>query len=169
MNPVRIMVTLEEIQCIDMQEWKQDELYCVVQLYNVEGEKIKHYRLPHEGYWPIKQGETKQVEEVLFADDELKLPVSLRLIFKEEDIPDISRPIVEAIRQHASEILPDLVDDFLGEIYLTWNNNGSMRWVSGLNVVEKEATDDFVHTFDILIAGDFQYQIKIRSTTLPVS
>lgn len=169
MSNNRLVVKLDRIECLQLQEYKHDELYCVVQHYDTEGNKTAQRRLPEEGFWLIHQNEIIEPGTVLFTEEGNGKPKTVRLIFKEEDIPEITRGFTEMLRAFTPEAFPDLVDDYLGEIYCVWQPDNIVKWVCGMNIVERRPDPSFIHIFDLTVSDEFSYRLHLSSTLIAVS
>lgn len=157
-----LVLVLKSIHCFLLQESSRDELYCIVHKYDPEGNKKQSYRLPPDGYWPIRADQTINPEIEVVSHSSEDLPLILGLNFNEEDIPSMSRFVVNILRNTAPDFIPELADDFLGVLYLVWMTDLSIKWIHGMNMYELKPDQTFEHSVDLLIPGQFHYQLNFQ-------
>jgi hypothetical protein len=159
-----LQVRLVSIRCIELQEAVQDELYCVIHQYDTVGKSKQRVRLPEAGYWPIHAGETIYPDSVLLSYTRSAEPLIAGLVFKEEDMPSLSRHLFETLRKALPDFLPEMVDDLMGVLYVVWLPDQPLKWVYGLNTYDLNLDRTTEHRVNLLVPGEFHYELLFHLT-----
>jgi len=125
-----VSIILKRIECIKTNETGSDELF--VQIYTKEKEKksidlITTCPKNQKGYWSIKNGDILELDEILFVDMVDK-GLTIRCKFIEEDV----------IGLYVHKAIQELIDDYIGEIIIDVDSNGTKQIIEGKNTKLKE-------------------------------
>jgi hypothetical protein len=151
---------LRSIDCIQASEHEADELYCWVTVFDLQGNVIQDKRFPEKEDWILKEGYSLELNLTLY-----QWPLSndhvLRVYFKEDDEPSISKKFFEFVTGRTPVSIKKAFNDPLGEFYLRNTPAGKVEWTMGINFIDMNERDEVHKSLRLFNAESFLYELKI--------
>lgn len=158
-------IYLKSAECLKLSEKNDDELYVIVMAFDITGELKREMRFPKETVWKFLENERKILDQLIYTHDEPNIEI-VSITFMEEDTPEFSRFVFDKIRKLTHHLLPDILDQRLGVLYVKLKGNELVSWTAGQNCYELEtAPSEPIKSFVLTIPNKYQYSVVFEVET----